>query len=62
MQQAKCIKNSTNDRKFGVKVTHRYHSVDALNFFSLPKEVPVRANAWVGFWGRVRELRAWTRG
>jgi hypothetical protein len=26
--------------KMSEKVTHRYHSVDALNFFSLPKEVP----------------------
>jgi hypothetical protein len=40
MYQAKCIKKSTNFRRFGEKVTHRYHSVDALNFISLPKEVP----------------------
>jgi hypothetical protein len=40
MQQAKCITKSTNVRIIGVKVTHRYHSVDALNFFSLPKEIP----------------------
>jgi hypothetical protein len=32
MEQAKCIKKSTNVRRFGEKVTHRY-SVDALNFF-----------------------------
>jgi hypothetical protein len=40
MQQAKWIKKSTNVRRFGEKVTYRYHSVDALNFLSLPKEVP----------------------
>jgi hypothetical protein len=40
MQQAKCIKKSTNVRRFGEKVTHRYHPVDALHFFSLPQEVP----------------------
>jgi hypothetical protein len=28
-------------RRFSeIVTTHRYHSVDALNFFSLPKEVP----------------------
>jgi hypothetical protein len=40
MQKAKCMKNLTNVRRLGEKVTHRYHSVDALNFFSLPKEFP----------------------
>jgi hypothetical protein len=40
MQQAKGITKLTNVRRFGEKVTHRYHSVDALNFCSLPKEVP----------------------
>jgi hypothetical protein len=30
----------TNIRRLGEKVTNRYHSVDALNIFSLPKEVP----------------------
>jgi hypothetical protein len=40
MQQAKCITKSTNVRIFGEKITHRYHSVVALNLISLPKEVP----------------------
>jgi hypothetical protein len=30
LQQAECIKKSTNVRGFGEKVTHRYHSVDIL--------------------------------
>jgi hypothetical protein len=40
MQQAKFITKSTNVRRFGENVTHSYHSVDGLNFFLLPKEVP----------------------
>jgi hypothetical protein len=41
MQPSKCITKSTNVRRYGEEVTHRYHSVDALYFFfSLPKEVP----------------------
>jgi hypothetical protein len=38
MDQAKCITKSTKFWRCGEKVTHRYHSVDALKFFSLPKE------------------------
>jgi hypothetical protein len=64
MQQAKCITESINVKIFGEKVTHRYHSIDALNF------IPSRRKSLgqcllrrrEGFWGRVRELRAWTRG
>jgi hypothetical protein len=41
MQQAKCIKKkSINVRRFGEKVTHRYHSVDALNFVFTPEGSP----------------------
>jgi hypothetical protein len=32
--------SGVNVRRFGKKVTYWYHSDDALNFFSLPKEVP----------------------
>jgi hypothetical protein len=39
MQQTESIRKSTNVRRLGEKVTHRYHSVDELNFFSLPKVV-----------------------
>jgi hypothetical protein len=40
MQQAKRIKNSTNVRRFGEKVTHRYNSVDAPNFVFTPEGSP----------------------
>jgi hypothetical protein len=64
----KMVKNSTNVRRCGEKVTHVYpqshpresHSIDALSFFSLTKEVPGLCRLFSrrgGFWGRVRELR-----
>jgi hypothetical protein len=40
MQQPNCIKKSTNVRRFGEKVTHRYHLVDALNLFFTPEGSP----------------------
>jgi hypothetical protein len=65
MQLAKCLTESTNARRFVEKVTHRYHSVDALHFFHSRRrslgQCLYSQGGW-GFCGRVRELRAWTRG
>jgi hypothetical protein len=62
MQQAKCITKSTNVSRFGKKITHRYHSVETFYNSRRKSLGQYLFSRRGGFWGRVRELRAWTRG
>jgi len=46
----------------GERVTHRYHSDAALHSSRRKSLGQCRFNRRGGFWGSVRELRAWTKG